>query len=65
MKKHEFANALRRCGMNYATFAILVEYDQDSISRWGKNGEDVPRWAGLLIGLIIERGGPRGMFEGR
>ena len=63
MKKPEFKKALNDRGMNYMSFAILIGYDQNSVSRWGRNGEDVPTWAVLLIQCITERGSWRDLYN--
>lgn len=63
MKRHEFEAALERCDMNKTCFALLVKHSKDTIFKWGKNGEDIPHWASVMVRLIHERRNYRDLFR--
>ena len=61
MDKTEFKQALRRNGLTVEDFAILTGRSASQIYCWGSTFP-VPYFARLLLRLLDERGGARGLL---
>ena len=62
MSKDEFRQALKRNGIDCCEFAVLVGRDVKSIYDFGGR-YPVPYYARIILRLLDERGGVRGLFE--
>ncbi len=64
MTKSEFRQAIKRNGLSCSDFAAMVGRDVKTIYSYGGNSA-VPYFARLILRLLDDRGGSRGLNVGK
>ena len=55
MKGRTFRQLRRRLGWTQAELADVLDVHRESVSRWERNFQRIPRMASLALELLVER----------